>query len=82
MRAIGAYSKCREIILANNNENEEQSHLDNEEALIALNCHCALLAGKVKKARQVVTEIQNKLKGIQMAKGKKEHSVESKMFAC
>jgi hypothetical protein len=32
MRAIGAYSKCREIILANNTENEEQSHLDNEEA--------------------------------------------------
>jgi hypothetical protein len=31
---------------------------------------------KVKKARQVVTEIQNKLKGIQMAKGKKEPSVE------
>jgi hypothetical protein len=34
----------------------------------------------VKKARRVVTEIQNKLKGIQTAMGKKEHSVESKMF--
>jgi hypothetical protein len=44
-------------MLANNNQNKERTHRENKEALVALNCHHAHLADKVKKARLAVSEI-------------------------
>ena len=80
MRAVMAYSRRREIILENNNEQDKCTYRDNESALAALNLHRTHLVQKLKKARRTLSEQQLKLKVIQTAKGKKEHSVESKMF--
>jgi hypothetical protein len=80
MQAVMAYLRQCEIILENNNEQDERSHRDNESALAALNLHRTHLVQKLKKARHTLSEQQLKLKVIQTAKGKKEHSVESKMF--
>jgi hypothetical protein len=80
MRAVMAYLRRREIILENNNEQDERSHRDNESALAALNLHRTHPVQKPKKAWRTLSEQQLKLKVIKTAKGKKEHSVESKMF--
>jgi hypothetical protein len=80
MMAVTAYSRRCEIILENNNEQDKRTHRDNESALAALNLHRTHLVQKLKKARRTLSEQQLKLKVIQTAKGKKEHSVESKMF--
>jgi hypothetical protein len=66
--------------LGNNNKQDECTYRDNESALAALNLHRTHLVQKLKKARRTLSEQQLKLKVIQTAKGKKEHSVESKMF--
>ncbi len=80
MQVVMAYLRRREIILENNNKQDERPHRDNESALAALNIHRTHLVQKLKKARRTLSEQQLKLKVIQTAKGKKEHSVESKMF--
>jgi hypothetical protein len=48
--------------------------------LADLNLYCTCLVEKLKKARRMLSDQQLKLKVMQTAKGKKEHSVESKMF--
>ncbi len=66
--------------MENNNEQDKCTHCDNKSALAALNLHRTHLIQKLKKARRTLSEQQLKLKVIQTAKGKKEHSVESKML--
>ena len=48
MRAVAAYSKRREMVLMNNNEQEELTHRINESMLKDLNVHRNRLAEKIK----------------------------------
>jgi hypothetical protein len=80
MRAVAAYSRRHEIVLANNNEQDELTHRANESTLKNLNIDCNRLVEKLRRARRTLADQQLKLKVMQTAKGKKEHSIESKMF--
>jgi hypothetical protein len=80
MRAVAAYSRRREIVLANNNDQDELTHCANESTLNNLNIDRNCLVEKLRRARRTLADQQLKLKVMQMAKGKKEHSIESKMF--
>jgi hypothetical protein len=80
MRAVAAYSKRREMVLTNKNEQEELTHRINESMLKDLNVHRNRLAEKIKKARRTLADQQQKLKAIETVKGKTEYSVETKMF--
>ncbi len=80
MRAVAAYSRRHEIMLANINEEAEVTHRANESLLADLNLNRTHLVKKLKKARRTLSDQQLKLKVMQTAKGKKEHSVERKMF--
>ena len=70
MRAVAAYSKRREMVLRNNNEQEELTHRINESMLKDLNVHRNRLAEKIKRARRTLADQQQKLKAIETAKGK------------
>ncbi len=80
MLAVAAYSRRREILLANNNEQDELTHHANESTSNNLNVDCNHLIEKLRRARRTLADQQLKLKDMQTAKGKKEHSIESKMF--
>jgi len=80
MRAVAAYSRRREIGLANNNEEEELTHRANESTLKELDVDRKRLVDKLKRARRTLADQHDKLKVMQTAKGKKDHSIESKMF--
>jgi hypothetical protein len=80
MRAVAAYSRQREIMLANINEEAKGTDHANEFLLVDLNLYCTRLVKKLKKARRTLSDQQLKLKVMQTAKGKKEYSVERKMF--
>ena len=80
MGAVAAYSKRREIVLTNSNEQEELTHRINKSTLKDLNVHCNRLIKKLKRAHRTLADQQLKLKTIETAKGKTEHSVEMKMF--
>ncbi len=80
MRAVAAYSKLREMVLRNNNEQEELTHRINKSMLKDLNVHRNRLTKKNKRARRTLADQQQKLKAIETAKGKTEYSVETKMF--
>jgi hypothetical protein len=80
MQAMAAYSRRCEIMLANINEEAEVNHHANESLLADLNLYCTCLVKKLKKARSMLSDQQLKLKVIQTAKGKKELSIERKMF--
>jgi hypothetical protein len=67
-------------MLANIKEEAEVTHRVNESLLADLNLYRTCLIKKLKKARCTLSDQQLKLKVMQMAKGKKEHSVERKMF--
>ena len=78
MRAVAAYSKRREMVLRNYNEQEELTHRINESMLKDLNVHRNRLAEKIKRARRTLADQQQKLKAIETAKGKTKYSVETK----
>ncbi len=80
IRAVAAYSGRREIMLANINEEAEVTHRANESLLADLNLYRTCLIEKLKKARRTLSDQQLKLKVMQMANGKKEHSIERKIF--
>ncbi len=80
MQVGAAYSRQREIMLANINEDAKINHRANESLLVDLNLYRTHLVEKLKKARRMLSDQQLKLKVMQTAKGKKEHSVERKMF--
>jgi hypothetical protein len=80
MQAVAAYSRRREIVLANNNELDELTHRANELTWNNLNIDCNHLVEKLRRARRTLADQQLKLKIMQTAKEKKEHSIESKMF--
>ena len=80
MQAVGAYSRQHEIVLAKNNEQDELNHRANELTLNNLNVDCNRLVEKLRRAHRTLADQQLKLKFMQMAKGKKEHSIESKLF--
>ncbi len=67
-------------MLANINEEAKVTHRANESLLADLNLYCTCLVKKLKKARHTLSDQRLKLKVMQMAKGKKEHSIERKMF--
>ncbi len=75
---MATYSKRREMVLTNNNEQEELTHRINELTLKDLNVHRNCLAKKFKRARRTLADQQLKLKAIETAKGKTEYSVETK----
>jgi hypothetical protein len=68
------------IMLANINKEAEVTHRANESLLADLNLYHTCLVEKLKKARRTLSDQELKLKGMQTAKGKEEHSVETKMF--
>jgi hypothetical protein len=80
MRAVVAYSRRHEIMLANINKEAKVTHHANESFLVDLNLYYTSLVEKLKKACHTLSDQQLKLKVMQTAKGKKEHSVERKMF--
>ncbi len=80
MRAVSAYSRRREIMLANINKEAKVTYRANESFLADLNLNHTCLVKKLNKARHTLSDQQLKLKVTQTAKGKKEHSVERKMF--
>jgi hypothetical protein len=80
LRVVAAYSRRREIMLANIDEEAEVTHRANESLLADLNLNCTRLVENLKKARRTLSDQQLKLKVMQTAKGKKEHSVERKML--
>jgi hypothetical protein len=80
MQAVAVYSRRREIVLANNNKQNELTHHANESTLNNLNVDCNRLVEKMRREHHTLADQQLKLKVMQMAKGKKEHSIESKMF--
>jgi hypothetical protein len=82
MRAVAAYSRQREIVLANHNKQDELTHRANESTLKELDVYCNRLVDKLKRARCTLADQQLKLKVMQTAKGKKEHSIESKCSRC
>jgi hypothetical protein len=63
MRAVAAYSKQREMVLMNNNEQEELIHHINESTLKDLNVHHNRLVEKLKRACRTLADQQLKLKG-------------------
>jgi hypothetical protein len=80
MRVVAAYWRGHEIMLANINEEANLTHRANESLLADLNLYCTCLVKKLKKAGRTLSDQQLKLKVMQTAKGKKEHSIERKMF--
>ncbi len=80
IRVVAAYSRRCEIMLANINKEAKVTHRANESLLADLNLYHTCLIKKLKKARHTLSDQQLKLKVMQTAKGKKEHSVERKMF--
>jgi hypothetical protein len=80
IQVVAAYSRQREIMLANINKEAKVTHRANEYLLADLNLYCTCLIKKLKKARRILSDQQLKLKVMQMAKGKKEHSIEKTMF--
>jgi len=80
MQAVATYSKRREMVLMNNNEQEELTHRINELTLKDLNVHRNCLVEKLKRACRTLADQQLKLKAIETTKGKTEYSVETKMF--
>jgi hypothetical protein len=67
-------------MLANINKEAKVTHRANESLLVDLNLNRTCLVKKLKKACRTLSDQQLKLKVIETAKGKKEHSVERKMF--
>jgi hypothetical protein len=80
MHAVSAYTKIREILLANNKEQDKLTHCVNESTLKDLDNICNRLVNKLKRARRTLADQQLKLKVMQAAKGKKEDSVDTKLF--
>ena len=80
MQAVATYSKRREMVLMNNNEQEELTHRINELTLKDLNVHRNCLVEKLKRACRTLADQQLKLKAIETAKGKTEYSIETKIF--
>ncbi len=80
MQAMAAYLRRREIMLANINEEAKVTHYANESHVADLNLYCTCLVEKLKKACSTLSNQQLKLKVMQTAKGKKEHSVKREMF--
>ena len=68
MQAMAAYSKRREMVLTNNNEQEELTHRINKSTLKDLNVHCNRLVEKLKRACRTLADQQLKLKAIETAK--------------
>ena len=71
MRAVEAYLRQREIMLANINKEAKVTHRANESLLVDLNLYCTRLVEKLKKARRTLSDQQLKLKVMQMAKREK-----------
>ncbi len=69
MRAVGAYKKRCEIILASNNKQEEAIHHENLLTLKNLDDTCNRLVKKLKRAQCTLADQQVKLKTMQAAKG-------------
>ncbi len=67
-------------MLANNNEQDEVTHHANELMLMVLNLFCNCLVKKLNKACRTLSDQQLKLKVMQTAKEKREHSIEMKVF--
>ena len=80
MRAVAAYSKRRDMVLMNNNEQENSTHCINKLTLKDLIVHHNRLGKKLKRAHCRLADQQLKLKAIETVKRKTEHSVETKMF--
>jgi hypothetical protein len=80
MRTVSAYTKRREILLANNKEQDELTHCFNESTLKNIDNICNHFVNKLKQARRMLADQQLKLKVMQAAKGKKEDSVDTKLF--
>jgi hypothetical protein len=80
MWVVAAYSRRREMMLANINKEAKLTHRANESLLADLNLNRTHLIKKLKKACRTLTDQQLKLKVMQTAKGKKGHSIERKMF--
>ncbi len=66
--------------MANNNKQDELTHRVNESTLKDLDNICNHLVTKLKWAPRTLTDQQLKLNVMQAAKGKKEDSVEMKLF--
>jgi hypothetical protein len=71
MWAVVAYSRRREIVLANNNKQDELTHCANDSTLNNLNIDCNSLIEKLRRARRTLADQQLKLKVMQMAKREK-----------
>ena len=80
MRAVAAYNKRRDILLVNNNEHDESTHLMNLSTLKDLNDIRNKFVNKLKRARSTLAVQQDKLKVMRAAKGKTEDSVDTKLF--
>ena len=72
MRSVAAYSKQREMVLTNNNDQEVLTHRINESTLKDLNVHRNCLVKKFKRARRTLADQQLKLKAIETVKEKTE----------
>jgi hypothetical protein len=82
MQAVAAYSRQREIGLANNNKEEELTHRENESTLKELDVDCKRLVDKLKRARHTLADQHDKLKVMQTAKGKKITALSQKCSRC
>jgi hypothetical protein len=71
MCAVSAYTKRREILLANNNKQDELTHRVNASTLKDLDNIRNRLVNKLKRARCTLADQQLKLKVMQAAKVKK-----------
>jgi hypothetical protein len=80
MRAVSAYTKRCEILLANNNKQDKLNHHINESTLKDLDGICNRLVNKLKRARRTLADQQLKLKVMQAAKGENEDSVDTNLF--
>jgi hypothetical protein len=80
MCAVSAYTKRHEILLANNNKQDESTHHVNELTLKDLDNICNCLVNKLKQACHMLADQQLKLKVMKAANGKKEDSVDTKLF--
>ncbi len=67
-------------MLENNSEQDELTHRANELTLKELDVYRNPLVDKLKRAHRTLADQQLKLKVMQTAKGKKEHSIASKIF--
>jgi hypothetical protein len=56
MRAVAAYSKRREMVLPNNNEQEELTHRIKESTLKDLDVHRNRLVKILKRARRLLAD--------------------------